>query len=651
MLVLAGAGSGKTRVITQKIAYLIKQQGMLPDKIAAVTFTNKAAREMRERVGKTLKHINTRGLIISTFHNLGLRILRTETEASGLRPGFTIYDMEECNRLLGEISVKALNLDKEFIQRTRQAIGNWKNQLITPDQAISRAEDDREAAMAVLYREYQHSLLVHNAVDFDDLLLLPVTLFQNHAEVLATWHYRLRYLLVDEYQDTNGCQYELVKLLIGNRPALTVVGDDDQSIYSWRGARPDNLAKLQEDFPTLQVIKLEQNYRSTGRILRTANALISNNPHLFKKKLWSDQGYGDPIRVIRAVDEEDEARLVISELLTDRMRFNRRHGDYAILYRSNHQSRVFEKVLREHGIPYLLSGGTSFFSYTEVKDILAYLRLLANADDNAAFLRVINTPRRQIGASTVAGLSSLANNRGLSLHKTGLSKELGRSLDASATLRVQGFCEWLSEMSLIAEEQGLNRAMEQLLEETAYEDWLKQTSENEGQAERRMRNVRELTGWIAQIMKQANEPMTPTDVIDHMALMDALDRKETDEQQDAVQLATLHAAKGLEFPHVFMVGLEENLLPHKNSLEVDGLEEERRLAYVGITRAQKSLYLSFTKKRKQYGEWLESKPSRFLEELPPDDLEWRGQNEDKKSDESREIGRAHLANLKALLGK
>ncbi|MDH5453969.1 MAG: UvrD-helicase domain-containing protein, partial [Paracoccaceae bacterium] len=388
LLVLAGAGSGKTRVITAKIAHLIEHAGVSARHITAVTFTNKAAREMKGRVGRLLGADAGRGLSISTFHTLGLNILRRELSAAGLRAGFSIFDEQDVEQLLRELSKKN-EADKDTLQRARRQISAWKNDLIDPEAAMARADSDFDAFHAALYAAYQRALRVYNAVDFDDLILLPVSLLRTAPELRERWQNRIRYLLVDEYQDTNGAQYELVKLLAGVRAALTVVGDDDQSIYAWRGARPENLVRLREDFPRLHVIKLEQNYRSTGRILHAANTLIANNEHVFEKKLWSQLGPGDPLRVVNCRDEEDEAERVVSEIIQHRFNASAPYSSFAILYRGNHQARPFEKALRTQNIPYFLSGGTSFFARSEVKDVVAYLRLLVNPDDDSAFLRVI----------------------------------------------------------------------------------------------------------------------------------------------------------------------------------------------------------------------------------------------------------------------
>jgi ATP-dependent DNA helicase Rep len=414
-LVLAGAGSGKTRVITSKIAYLIRECGFSARHIVAVTFTNKAAREMKERVGQTLPRKETRGLIVSTFHSLGLDIIRLEHQHLNLKAKFSLFDDTDQFSLMKDLTEKELLGDKEKIQQALQAISKYKNDLILPDLALRHAQSQEEQQLATLYARYQRQMSAYNALDFDDLILLPTLLLKTNAAVREHWQKRIQYLLVDEYQDTNTSQYELVKILVGERARFTVVGDDDQSIYSWRGAQPQNLVRLNKDFPNLNVIKLEQNYRSKGRILKCANILIANNPHVFDKKLYSELDYGIPLRVLMAKNEEHEAEKVAAEIIGHRFMNRTQWKDYAVLYRGNHQSRLLEKVLMKNRIPYRISGGTSFFSRTEIKDIMAYLRVLVNPEDDNAFLRIVNLPRREIGPVTLEKLGQYAHQRGKSL--------------------------------------------------------------------------------------------------------------------------------------------------------------------------------------------------------------------------------------------
>jgi len=403
-LVVAGAGSGKTRVITNKIAYLIRHRGYLPRQVVAVTFTNKAAREMKERVGKTLGKKETRELIVSTFHTLGLEIIKREHSALGIKANFSLFDEHDQMALLKELTFDLLADDKDLLRQLASTISNWKSNLLTARQVMAQVKSEKDQLFAECYQGYELHLSSCNVLDFDDLITKPTRLLDENEEVRSRWQQKIRYLLVDEYQDTNTSQYQLVKLLVGKRGRFTVVGDDDQSIYSWRGAQPQNLALLKNDFPQLNVIKLEQNYRSSGRILKAANILIANNPHVFDKKLFSELGYGEALKVITANNEDHEAERVIGELVAHHFINKTQYKDYAILYRGNHQSRLFEKLLLQNLIPYRISGGTSFFSRAEIKDILAYLRILTNPDDDSAFLRIVNTPKREIGPKTIQKL-------------------------------------------------------------------------------------------------------------------------------------------------------------------------------------------------------------------------------------------------------
>lgn len=650
LLVLAGAGSGKTRVITQKIAYLIQDCGISAGHIAAVTFTNKAAREMKHRVGQLLHGKEGRGLRVSTFHTLGLDIIRRQHKELGYKPGFTIFDAQDALSLIRELMNREFNADGEMQQQMQWQISKWKNDLIEPVQAQAEASGDaRLVAASVLFEQYDRHLKAYNALDFDDLIRLPVRLFTQHPEVLQQWQHRIRYLLVDEYQDTNASQYQLVKLLVGMRGALTVVGDDDQSIYAWRGARPENLAQLQQDFPSLRLIKLEQNYRSMGCILKAANTLIANNPHVFEKQLWSEMGYGDPLRVIRTRNEEHEAERVVSELLHHKFTHRTENSDYAILYRSNHQSRLFERMLREHHIPYFISGGTSFFSKTEVKDIMAYLRLLVNPEDDNAFLRVVNLPRREIGPNTLERLGSYATERGVSLLAASFELGLESRLNARQLDNLRRFSHWINLKADNAIRGDTLAVVRDLIREIDYQGWLEDQTGESKAAERRMQNVHELVDWLGRMM-EGEEPKDLADAVASMALIDILERQNEEEAGDAVCLMTLHASKGLEFPHVFLVGMEEEILPHRASIDEDNIEEERRLAYVGITRAQRSLTFTYAARRKNYGETRECEPSRFLAELPADDLQWEGRHQQQDPEKRQEMGKAHLANLRGILG-
>ncbi|WP_406641814.1 DNA helicase Rep [Pectobacterium brasiliense] len=651
-LVLAGAGSGKTRVITNKIAHLIRQCGYQAKHIAAVTFTNKAAREMKERVSQTLGRKETRGLMIATFHTLGLEIIKREYVALGMKSNFSLFDDQDQMALLKELTEQWLENDKVLLQQLISTISNWKNDLIDPAGAAATARSERDKLFVHCYSLYHDHLRACNVLDFDDLILLPTLLLKQNAEVRERWQNRLRYLLVDEYQDTNTSQYELVKLLVGARARFTVVGDDDQSIYSWRGARPQNLVLLQQDFPALDVIKLEQNYRSSGRILKAANILIANNPHVFEKRLFSELGYGDELKVITANNEDHEAERVVGELIAHHFIKKTQYGDYAILYRGNHQSRLFEKMLMQNRIPYRISGGTSFFSRPEIKDLLAYLRVLTNPDDDSAFLRIVNTPKREIGPATMKKLGEWAGQRNKGLFSASFDLGLSQSLTGRGLESLQRFTQWLAEIARLAEREPV-AAVRDLIHGLDYESWLYETSPSPKAAEMRMKNVNQLFSWMTEMLEGSDldEPMTLTQVVTRFTLRDMMERGESEEELDQVQLMTLHASKGLEFPYVFLVGMEEGLLPHQSSIDEDNVDEERRLAYVGITRAQRELFFTLCKERRQYGELVRPEPSRFLLELPQDDVVWETERKVVSAQERMQKGQTNVANIRAMLAK
>ncbi|WP_279143966.1 DNA helicase Rep [Photobacterium phosphoreum] len=653
-LVLAGAGSGKTRVITNKIAYLVQQCDYKARNIAALTFTNKAAREMKERVGQTLSRQESKGLMVSTFHTLGLNIVRRECKYLGLKANFSLFDDQDQMALLKELTEEELDGDKDLLKQLQSTISNWKNDMLSPVDAAGRAQTERDQLFAHCYEMYQRQMKAYNALDFDDLILMPVLLLRDNQYVRQRWQNRIRYLLVDEYQDTNTSQYLFVKLLVGERARFTVVGDDDQSIYSWRGAQPENLALLNKDFPNLKVVKLEQNYRSTSRILRTANILIANNSHLFEKALFSAIPDGAMIKVLTAKNEEHEAEKVVGELIAHRFMNNTAYKDYAILYRGNHQSRLFEKALMQNRIPYKISGGTSFFSRVEIKDMMAYLRVLTNPDDDNAFLRIVNTPRREIGPVTLEKLGTYANMRGKSLFAASFEMGLEHHLSGRGLESLQRFTHWINQLTDNAERGDTVAAVRQLVRDIHYEDWLYETSASPKAAEMRMKNVSDLYSWITADLEgdnYDNEVKTLKEVVQRLTLRDMMERGEDDSDADQVQLMTLHASKGLEFPYVFLIGAEEGILPHQTSIDEDNVDEERRLAYVGITRAQRELTFTLCKERRQYGELIKPEPSRFLYELPQDDLEWESERKPVTAEERMQKGQAHIANIRNLFKK
>ncbi len=640
LLVLAGAGSGKTRVITQKIAYLVQDCGFQPRNIAAITFTNKAAKEMQERIGKILSPALAGDLQISTFHSLGVRILREEAKALGYKPRFSIFDSADCAGILSEA---AGTVDKATVRILQSLISNWKNALITPEAARHLATDEHQKLAAHAYLSYEATLKAYQAVDFDDLIGLPVKLFSEHPEIADKWQNRLRYLLVDEYQDTNACQYQLLKLLTGVRAQFTAVGDDDQAIYGWRGADIDNLRKLPAEFPNLKVIKLEQNYRSTVRILKAANNVIANNEKLFDKKLWSEHGHGEQISVTTYRDNDAEAEGVVMKLQAHRFEQRTQFKDYAILYRSNHQARIFEEYLRDHRIPYLLSGGKSFFDKAEIKDIIAYLRLLANEDDDPAYIRAATTPKRGIGAATLQVLGTYAGERHVSLFAAAFEEGFAHRVAPRQLEPLLEFGQFINRMQERAGRESANLVLPDLLKAIDYETYL-YDHEEERVAQTRWANVCEFANWINK--KGELDGKTLIELTQSIALINMLD-KQNDEEVDAVQLSTLHASKGLEYPHVFLVGIEEGILPHRESTEPSKVEEERRLMYVGITRAQRTLHISFCERRKQAREFIPCEPSRFIDEMGRDDVRFAGGKEAKPVDKA--TGSARLDAMKAML--
>ena len=649
-LVLAGAGSGKTRVITQKVAYLLRECGYAARNVVALTFTNKAAREMSERIRGLVDPRLAKGLVVSTFHSLGLRFLREEAAHAGLKKQFSILDSTDALAIIQELLATT---DKARLRSVQQSISLWKNGLIGPDEAAMSAASPSDVEAARVYRDYSATLAAYQAVDFDDLIRLPAMLLETNAEVRSRWQSRVHYMLVDEYQDTNVCQYRMVQALVGSRAMFTAVGDDDQAIYAWRGATVENLQRLTRDFPTIELIKLEQNYRSVQRILTAANKVISNNPNVFGKRLWSSLGEGEAIQVTAMDDDEAEAESIAMRISAARFERRAKWSDFAILYRSNQQARVLEQALRTLRIPYTLSGGQSFFEKSEIRDLLAYLRLIANDDDDPAFIRAVTTPRRGVGNTTLQVLGQFAQERGVSMFAavfdigaTDLlaSRQLQplhtfarqiqdfqaragkggsqRSVSSTGDLFQQGETAFLDTYESAAQGD-TSQLLDDLLASIHYERHLYDLYD-EKPAQTRWQNVLELMGWLKR--KAEEDELNLMELVQHVSLVTMLDRNE-EEEPDAVKLSTLHAAKGLEYPHVYLVGVEEGLLPHlgrededvaqgdAQDMLVQRVQEERRLMYVGITRAQRSLHLSWCKRRRRAREFVVRERSRFIEEM------------------------------------
>jgi len=631
-LVLAGAGSGKTRVIVHKIARLL-QDGLLPKQIAAITFTNKAAAEMRERAKALVGPRAAKDLVISTFHSLGVRMLRSDGERIGLKPNFSILDSDD---VLGVLRDAGGTTDNNTARRWQWTISLWKNQGLDVDGAAAAATDADEQVAARVMRLYQERLLAFQAVDFDDLIGLPLALLQRDAEARAKWQGLFHHVLVDEYQDTNAVQYELLKALVGERALFTAVGDDDQSIYGWRGATIDNLKRLPQDFPQLKVIPLEQNYRSTGHILRAANAVIAQNPKLFEKKLWSEFGDGEPVRVIDCDSEEHEAERAVTRIQALRAQDGRnKFADFAVLYRANHQARVFEQKLRAAQIPYKVSGGQSYFDRAEIKDLCAWLRLLVNTDDDPAFLRAATTPKRGIGHQTLATLGEFASKWKISLFEALFAPSLPGVLKGKAIDALHEFGRLINDLQHRAgHTSGADDARALLLDwlkGIGYEQHLHDAEDSEKLAAARWGNVLDFVDWIARRCggdaEAGDEAQTVLQVAQTIAVIISL--AERADEQDVVTLSTLHAAKGLEWPHVVLAGVNEGLLPFKSGSDGDHemtperLEEERRLMYVGITRARTTLVVSTLRRRKKGRDTVQAIPSRFIAEMKLNEVKAR----------------------------
>ncbi|MES2842733.1 MAG: UvrD-helicase domain-containing protein [Pseudomonadota bacterium] len=636
-LVLAGAGSGKTRVITHKIGRLI-QAGLAADRIAAITFTNKAAAEMRERA-KQLVGRDAKKVLICTFHALGVRLLREDGSALGLKKQFSILDTDDITSLLKDCGGTT---DAATARGWQWAISALKSAGLNSSQALAQAKDENERVTATIMGRYEERLTAYQSVDFDDLISLPLKLLTEHLDVRERWQKKMGHVLVDEYQDTNATQYELLKLLVGERARFTAVGDDDQSIYGWRGATLDNLKRLPQDYPELKVIKLEQNYRSTSAILRAANNVIGPNPKLFPKTLWSDLGEGEPVRVVDADNEEHEAERAVARIQS--LRSNSQHKefrDFAILYRANHMARSFEQSLRRAQIPYKVSGGQSFFDKAEIRDLCAWLRLLVNNDDDPAFLRSATTPKRGIGHTTLQALGTFATQYKLSLFEALFSNSLSSALPARAVATLHEFGRAVNELEYRAKHtvghEAARAFLTEWLKDIAYEKHLYDSEDNEKVAAARWTNVMDFCDWVAgrcggQIEDEAgvqveSERKSLMEVVQTIALLSTLSEREKD--QNVVTLSTLHASKGLEWPHVMLVGVNEGLLPFKMDEEpgqsdaaaesmAQRLQEERRLMYVGITRAQRTLAVSWLKRRKKGRESIPGQASRFIKEMALD---------------------------------
>src|SRR6478672_7867065 len=641
LLVLAGAGSGKTRVIIEKIAHLIHTGRYPAKRIAAITFTNKSAREMRERVAKRIRGDAAQELTVSTFHALGLRILQIDHAKLGLRRGFSIFDADDSAGQVKDLLGPGTKPDA--IEAMKQLISRAKNAGLSPEQAAEAARSGREREAAALYARYQQRLSAFNAVDFDDLIRLPVQLLETDHDAVMGWRERIGYLLVDECQDTNDAQYRLLRAIAGDAGQFTCVGDDDQSIYAWRGANPENLQQLGTDYPALQIVKLEQNYRCSNRVLRAANAVIANNPHEHPKTLWSDAADGERIRVWECRDAAHEAEKVAAEIQYTAQKHGAPWSEFCILFRGNHQSRALEKSLQLLRIPYHLSGGTAFLDRGEVKDALAWLRLLANPDDDAAFLRAVQSPNRGVGATSLQRLGELANTAHLPLARAAESITLSKQLPARAANALQGFGDIVRGLRMDARTLPPAELVRKLNDRSGLLAALRALCKDEAQFQARRRNLDELADWF-------DGPKTsgPGELAAALALLSHADKGDAGNQ---VRLMSMHAAKGLEFRFVFIIGVEDGNLPHEASIEEGRIDEERRLFYVGITRAKDQLWLSHAKEAQRWGDKLRLKPSRFIDELPAAELQRDGADPVADAAHKAERRSAGFANIRALLGE
>ncbi|HEX4836570.1 MAG TPA: UvrD-helicase domain-containing protein [bacterium] len=614
LLVLAGAGSGKTRVLTYRIADLIRTRGVPPSQILAVTFTNKAAGEMRARLAGLLGPALSRALWIGTFHATGSRILRRSGAPLGIDPRFVVYDEDDQRALIREVT-RALNVDeRQFPPAAVLAeISRAKNALTDHVAFAHLAETAREEVIGRLYAAYERRLSESHALDFDDLLVWTVRLFRDHPAVVADYQARFRHILVDEYQDTNHIQYVLVNMLAQQHRNLCVVGDDDQAIYRWRGADVRNILEFEGDYPEARVIALEQNYRSTRRILRAAAAVISHNPHRHAKTLWTENPEGAEVTLYEAFDGYDEARYVGDEIRSHSTAGGRA-GDVAILYRTHAQSRQFEEMFLRAGIPYQIVGGLRFYERAEIKDMLAYLRAAFNSADDASLRRVLNVPRRGIGDTTVRRLETWARAEGVTLWDA-LRRAGEAGVGPQGRRAIEEFVGIVESLASLAATHPAREILDRALQITGYRRLLEEEGTDDAHA--RLENLSELAA-VAQEVEEMTGEASLEAFLQHLALQTDVDTYR--EREDRVTLMTLHSAKGLEFPLVALVGLEEGLFPHARSVEEGNLEEERRLCYVGMTRAQTRLLLTYARQRTAYGAALPSLPSRFLAEIPPEDL-------------------------------
>ncbi|CAL4325970.1 ATP-dependent DNA helicase Rep [Buchnera aphidicola (Protaphis terricola)] len=621
-LILAGAGSGKTKVIINKIIYLIKYCKYKPSNIIALTFTNKAAHEIKTRLLENLNICQIKQIIISTFHSFGLKIIKKEIKYLELNSNFSLFDEKDQIILLKKIT-SDIKYDIKSLKTLLFMISLWKNQFYTPKEVQLLAKSNQEKDFAYFYKKYTVHLQKSNILDFDDLICIPTLLFKNNKTIKDRWQKKITYLLIDEYQDTSYSQYEMIKEITNKNSNFTLVGDDDQSIYSWRGAKPQNLLLLKKDFPHLKIIKMEQNYRSYGRILKAANKLISYNSSYLKKKLFSKLKYGNKIKIIIGENEEAEAEKIAQKIIFQCTQEKIKYKNYAILYRGNYQSQILEKIFLKRNIPYNISNNTSFFSHPEIKDLLSYLRLITNHNDNYAFLRIVNTPHRKIGVTTINKIEKFSIERNISFFKAVDNPKIKTVLRNSTINKIKKFTLWVQKMTNLSISEPIN-ILNIIIHDIKYKSWLKKHLKESEKIKKSIKNINTLSDWIKNLLKGSNfeEPLNLLDIVTKMTLRDIINNEKKSEDLNKVQLMTLHASKGLEFSSVFIIGMSEGTFPNVKSINENNIEEERRLAYVGMTRAKKQLFLTYCQTKIQYGQKLYNIPSRFLFELPKEDLHW-----------------------------
>ncbi|QIE02259.1 UvrD-helicase domain-containing protein [Buchnera aphidicola] len=651
-LILAGAGSGKTKVIINKIIYLINCGQYQPHNIAAITFTNKAADEMRVRLSKHLNYLKINQIIVSTFHSLGLKIIKKEIQELNLKSNFTLFDEKDQVHLIKKICQQEIKNNIKSLKKIIFMISHWKNKFLTPEQVYKSTLSHEENFFAYVYEKYNNYLSEANILDFDDLICIPTLLLKNNTIVQNRWQKKITYLLVDEYQDTNNSQYELIKILTQSNKNFTLVGDDDQSIYTWRGANPKNINSLIQDFPNLEIIKMEHNYRSSGRILNIANCLIANNTHFLEKKLFSQLQYGNYIKVLTGRNEEQEAEKIVETMITQNIKNNTKYEDYAILYRNNYQSRILEKILIKKNIPYYISEKSSFFFRPEIKYLLSYLRLIINNNDNDSFMRIINIPSRKIGKITLKKLEDKANETKQSLFQVSENLEINSFLAQNTINKIKKFILKIKKFTKKSFLKEYN-IIDYIINDTHYEKWIFKTFKESNKIENSINNIHTLSKWF-QNMIEGNifeKPMNLSQIVERMTIRDLTNQNTKDKKNNQVQLMTLHASKGLEFSSVFIIGMCEGILPNQKSIDKNNLEEERRLTYVGITRAKKQLFFTYSQTYQKYGQKMDMLPSRFLFELPHEDLKWDQKCVLNTSIDQIEKSKYRILNLKKIIAK